>query len=46
MTWHTVGLGDALAWLFSHLGIHKWENCGCEERQAWLNQHFRIPYVR
>lgn len=32
------GLGDAVAWLLSKIGINPWPGCGCQGRKAWLNR--------
>lgn len=33
-----VGSGDVLAKVLEWLGIGKWDGCGCEERQQWMNE--------
>lgn len=40
-----TGLGDVIKRITDFLGI-KLDNCGCMERQEWLNKKFPFPERR
>ena len=35
---HSIGLGDALAWVLARLGVQPRDTCSCKRRAALLNQ--------
>lgn len=43
-TTRRMGLGDVVAAIAAFFGIKKLQNCGCTDRQAWLNRHFPLPF--
>jgi hypothetical protein len=40
------GLGDTVAKVLEFLGVEKGPDCGCTQRQEWLNEKFPYKVVR